>query len=114
MYAGLRDAWLYANNEEAISLFLQFCNWGIDITADLSNEQMQSMLNMEHGGMNEIFADAYQITGNEKYLVAARRYSHNLFLEPLSQGIDNLDNKHTANTGIGFARIAGLSGDNGM
>ena len=115
MYAGLRDAWLYANNEEAISLFLQFCNWGIDITADLSNEQMQSMLNMEHGGMNEIFADAYQITGNEKYLVAARRYSHNLFLEPLSQGIDNLDNKH-ANTQIpkfiGFARIAELSGDN--
>lgn len=114
MYAGLRDAWLYADNEEAKSLFLQFCNWGIDITADLTDEQMQSMLNMEHGGMNEIFADAFQITGKEKYLVAARRYSHKLFLEPLSQGIDNLDNKH-ANTQIpkfiGFARIGELSGD---
>ncbi|QRX63277.1 glycoside hydrolase family 127 protein [Dysgonomonadaceae bacterium zrk40] len=114
MYAGLRDAWLYADNELGKSLFLQFCDWGIDITADLSDEQMETMLNMEHGGMNEIFADAYQITRDEKYLRAAKRYSHKMFLEPLSQGIDNLDNKH-ANTQIpkfiGFARIAELSGD---
>ncbi len=114
MYAGLRDAWLYGENEQAKTLFLQFCDWGIDITSALTDEQMQSMLNMEHGGMNEIFADAYQITGNKKYLVAARRFSHRQFLEPLSKGIDNLDNKH-ANTQItkfiGFTRIAELSGD---
>jgi hypothetical protein len=114
MYAGLRDAWLYGENEEARSLFLQFCDWGIQITSALTDEQMQTMLNMEHGGMNEIFADAYQITGNKKYLVAARRFSHRQFLEPLSKGIDNLDNKH-ANTQIpkfiGFTRIAELSGD---
>ncbi|MDA3817247.1 MAG: glycoside hydrolase family 127 protein [Prolixibacteraceae bacterium] len=114
MYAGLRDAWLYSDNEEAKILFLNFCDWGISITSNLSDDQMQEMLNMEHGGMNEVFADAYQITGDEKYLVAAKRYSHNMFLEPLSKGVDNLDNKH-ANTQIpkfiGFARIAELSGD---
>jgi DUF1680 family protein len=114
MYAGLRDAWLYGGSEDAKNLFLQFCDWGIEITADFTDEQMQSMLNMEHGGMNEIFADAYQITGNEKYLIAARRYSHKMYLDPLSKGIDNLDNKH-ANTQIpkfiGFTRIAELSGD---
>ena len=64
--------------------------------------------------MDEVLADAYQITGNEKYLAGAKRYSHKVFLEPLSQGIDNLDNKH-ANTQvpkfIGFERIAELSGD---
>jgi len=114
MYAGLRDAWLYGDNEQAKKLFLTFCDWGIDITADLSNEQMQSILNMEYGGMNEIFADAYQITRDEKYLVAAKRYSQNILLDPLAKGIDNLDNKH-ANTQIpkfiGFTRIAELSGD---
>jgi DUF1680 family protein len=114
MYAGLRDAWLYGDSDEAKVLFLQFCDWGIGITSALNDEQMQTMLNMEHGGMNEIFADAYQITDNEKYLKAARRYSHKLFLEPLSKGIDNLDNWH-ANTQIpkfiGFTRIAELSGD---
>lgn len=114
MYAGLRDAWIYGRNENAKSMFLKFCDWGIDITSGLDEAQMQEALNMEHGGMNEIFADAYQITGNKKYLEAAKKYSHNLFLDPLSKGIDNLDNWH-ANTQIpkfiGFTRIAELSGD---
>ena len=114
MYAGLRDAWLYCGNENAKTLFLKFCDWGIDITSVLNDEQMQSILNVEYGGMNEIFADAYQISGDKKYLVAAKRYSQNMYLDPLSQGIDNLDNKH-ANTQlpkfIGFTRIAELSGD---
>jgi DUF1680 family protein len=47
---------------------------------------------MNHGGMNEVFADAYQITGDEKYLAAAGRFSHRSLLVPLSEGIDNLDN----------------------
>lgn len=114
MYAGLRDAWLYADNEEAKTLFLKFCDWGIAITSNLSNEQMESILNMEHGGMPEVFADAFQITGEDKYLVAAKRYSHKAVLEPLAKGVDNLDNKH-ANTIIpkfvGFERIAELSND---
>ena len=114
MYAGLRDAWLYCDNENAKNLFLQFCDWGIDITSGFNDEQMQTMLNTEHGGMNEIYADAYQISGDKKYLEAAKRYSHRIFLDPLSKGVDHLDNWH-ANTQIpkfiGFARIAELSGD---
>ena len=114
MYAGLRDACLYCDNEEAKSMFLKFCDWGICITSALSDDQMQSMLNMKHGGMDEVFADAYQMTGDEKYLTAAKRFSHKMFLDPLSEGIDMLDNKH-ANTQIpkfvGFERIAELSHD---
>lgn len=114
MFAGLRDAWTYARSEEAKELFLKFCDWGIELTAGLSDEQIEEMLNMEHGGINESFADAYQISGDEKYLVAAKRYSHKALLNPLSEGIDNLDNKH-ANTQIpkfvGFERIAELHGD---
>ncbi len=114
MYAGLRDAWLYADNAEAKEIFLKFCDWGIDLTAGLSDAKMEEMLGNEHGGMNEMYADAYQITGDEKYLTAAKRFSHKAFLEPLSQGNDMLDNKH-ANTQIpkfiGFERIAELNHD---
>ena len=114
MYAGLRDAWLYAGSEEAKTVFLKFCDWAVNVTAALTEAQMQTMLDTEHGGMNEIFADAYQMTGDEKYLTAAKRFSHRMLLEPMSEGKDNLDNKH-ANTqvpkAIGFARIGELSGD---
>jgi DUF1680 family protein len=114
MYAGLRDAWLYAGNEDAKTIFLKFCEWGIDITSSLTYEQMQTMLDKEHGGMDEVFADAYQITGDAKYLIAARRFSHKALLEPMAAGNDNLDNKH-ANTQIpkvvGFQRIAELTND---
>jgi uncharacterized protein len=114
MYAGLRDAWAYTGNEVAKSLFLNFCDWGISITSALSDAQMESMLDTEHGGMNEIYADAYQITGDKKYLNAATRFSHRMLLDPLSAGIDNLDNKH-ANTqvpkAVGFQRIAEFSND---
>lgn len=114
MYAGLRDAWIYAGSAEARKLFLAFCDWAINITSALSDAQMESMLGNEHGGMNEVLADAYQITNDARYLKAARRFSHREFLEPLSKGIDNLDNKH-ANTqvpkAVGFERVGELSND---
>ena len=114
MYAGLRDAWLYCGNEQAKNLFLKFCDWAVDITADLNDEQMEQMLGNEHGGMNEVLADAYAITYDPKYLSCARRFSHKQLLVPMEKGKDCLDNMH-ANTQIpkviGYQRIAELAHD---
>ena len=114
IYSGLRDAWMYGGSEKAKDIFLKFCDWGIYITENLSDEQMQAMLDVEHGGMNEIFADAYQITKDEKYIAAAKRFSHNMLLHAMSTSNDNLDNKH-ANTqvpkAVGFQRIAEVADD---
>lgn len=114
MYAGLRDAWLYCGNEQAKNLFLKFCDWAVDITRDLNDGQMEKMLGNEHGGMNEVLADAYAITGELKYLNCARRFSHKLLLVPMEEGKDCLDNMH-ANTQIpkviGYQRIAELAHD---
>jgi uncharacterized protein len=113
-YAGLRDVWVYTGNEEAKTMFLKFCDWAINLTSGLSNEKMEQMLDNEHGGMNEIFADAYQITKDEKYLTAAKRFSHKMLLNAMSADKDNLDNKH-ANTqvpkAVGFERIGELTHD---
>lgn len=113
-YAGLRDAWLYAGNEEAKTMFLKFCDWAINLTSGLSDSKMEEMLGQEHGGMNEIFADAYQITGETKYLDAAKRFSHKFLLNPMAAGTDNLDNLH-ANTqvpkAVGFERIGEVGTD---
>ena len=114
MFAGLRDAWVYCGNEQAKNLFLEFCDWAVNITSKLTDQQMEQMLGNEHGGMNEVIADAYAITGEKKYLECARRFSHKRLLTPLSQRQDCLDNLH-ANTQIpkvvGFERIAEVSRD---
>lgn len=114
MYAGLRDAWVYCGYEDARDMFLAFADWAIALTADFTQEQMQAMMRNEQGGMNEVLADAYAISGDVKYLDAARRFSHLQILDPLSKGIDPLDNLH-ANTQVpkaqGFGRIGELSGD---
>ncbi|WP_010422791.1 glycoside hydrolase family 127 protein [Anaerophaga thermohalophila] len=114
LYAGLRDAWLYAGNEKAREILIKLTDWCIDLTAALSDDQIQEMLVSEHGGLNEVFADVYDITGDEKYLELARRFSHREILEPLLQHEDRLTGLH-ANTQIpkviGYMRIAELTHD---
>ena len=115
MFAGLRDTWVYCGNEQGKRLFLGFCDWAIDLTKGLSDEQMERMLGNEHGGMNEVLADAYAISGGDKkYLDVARRFSHLRLLTPMSQRQDCLDNMH-ANTQVpkvvGFERISELALD---
>ena len=114
MYAGLRDAWVYAGSKAALNLFIGFCDWGAGLVAGLSDSQMESMLGNEFGGMNEVFADAYAMTGNKKYLETARKFTHHAIYDDLVKGVDNLDNKH-ANTQVpkivGFQRVAELDGD---
>ena len=114
VYAGLRDAWLYCGNEDARQLFLKFCDWAVDITSELTDEQMERMLGNEHGGMDEVLADAYAMTKDKRYLDCARRFAHRRLLTPMENHQDYLDNMH-ANTQIpkviGFQRIAELDGD---
>src|SRR6185369_497626 len=112
--AGLSDAWRYAGNEDARQMLVKFADWTVNMTGALSDEQMQSMLRAEHGGMNEVLADVYQLTGDPRYLGAAKRFSHQAILQPLAAGRDELTGLH-ANTQIpkviGFERIAGLTGE---
>lgn len=113
MYAGLRDAWVYCGNAEARDMFIRFCDWCVDEISAVSDEEMEKMLGNEFGGMDEVLADAYSITGDKKYLDVAKRFSHHWLLDSMAAGVDNLDNKH-ANTQVpkvvGYQRIAELGG----
>ena len=114
LYAGLRDAYVYAGYEQAKTMFLALCDWGITITNGLNDSKMQQMLGTEHGGMPEVYADAYKLTKDTKYLNAAKKWSHQWLLNPMAQGNDNLTNVHATTQVpkvVGFARIAELSGD---
>lgn len=107
--AGLRDAWLYTGNKQALTLFRKLSDWSVDVVKNLTDAQMQEILRWEHGGMNETLADAYRILGDNKYLTAAKRYSHQHEINGM-QTLDRtfLDGQH-ANTQvpkfIGFERV---------
>jgi len=110
-YSGLRDAYWYAGNEKAKELLIRLTDWMAKEVSGLSDEQIQDMLRSEHGGLNEVFADVYDITKNKKYLHLAHRFSHQAILDPLLNGEDKLTGIH-ANTQIpkviGYKRIADL------
>jgi uncharacterized protein len=113
LFAGLRDATVIAGNPRARAVLVRLADWCDRLTASLSDVQMQEMLRAEHGGMNEVLADVFAITGDPRHLALARRFSHRAVLDPLQRGEDHLDGLH-ANTQIpkviGCARIAELSG----
>jgi len=108
VYAGLRDASLYTNNPVAMEVLIKYCDWAVTATAPLTDEQFQMMLEVEHGGMNEVLADVHEMTGDVRYLTLARRFCHQSILAPLAKSRDHLDGLH-ANTQIpkiiGFNRL---------
>jgi len=99
IFAGLADAYLDGQNEEAKSVLDNLGKWFLNIIGDLSEEQIQDMLVSEHGGFNEIFAIMYDIYGNNDYLEAAKKMSHHKILDPLIKEEDKLTGYH-ANTQI--------------
>lgn len=113
-FAGLRDAWLIAHSTEARDVLIRLTDWCASLIGPLSDADIQIMLGAEHGGMTETIADVYAITGDEKYLRLAQRFTHHAILDDLLARKDTLTGKH-ANTQIpkviGFARIAELGGD---
>ena len=113
-YAGLRDAWLIAGNAQAREVLIGLTDWCANLIGPLSDADVEIMLRAEHGGMTETLADVYAITGDEKYLRLAQRFTHHAILDDLLQHQDTLTGKH-ANTQIpkiiGFARVAELGGD---
>lgn len=114
VYAGLRDATLLADSQPSRAVLLRLADWGVVATRPLSDAQFEAMLATEHGGMNEIYADLYFMTGKDDYRALARRFSHKMLLEPLAKHRDQLDGLH-ANTQvpkiIGFQRVYEATGD---
>lgn len=111
IYAGLRDAYYLVGREDAKQMLIKLMDWTLDLVSNLNDVQIQDMLRSEHGGLNEIFADAAVIANNEQYLKLAERFTHLQILNPLIQHKDELTGKH-ANTQIpkiiGAKRIADL------
>ncbi len=109
IFAGLYDAYAIAGNQKAKDMLIRLTDWCIDLVSNLSDNQIQELLKSESGGLNEVFAKVYNITGERKYLQLARQFSDRSILNPLLDNEDKLNGLH-ANTQIpkviGFEQIA--------
>ncbi len=99
MYAGLRDAYRYTGNATALAVEIKFAAWAERVLSGLDDAQIQHMLNTEFGGMNEVLADLYADTGDERWLRLSYKFEHRAFIEPLERHQDDLGGTH-ANTQI--------------
>jgi DUF1680 family protein len=93
-YAGLRDAYRYTANATALDVEIRFAEWAEGILSGLNESQIQRMLNTEFGGMNEVLADLYADTGDERWLDLSYKFEHIAFIEPLQRHQDDLAGKH--------------------
>lgn len=112
--AGLRDAYRLCGVTKALTVAERFADWLGGVVENLDDEQIQTMLGCEHGGINEVLVDLNADTKNEKYLALSRVFHHKAILDSLAAGYDILPNKH-GNTQIpkliGVARRYELTGD---
>ena len=112
--AGLLDMHQLCGNPQALDVLLKIADWVKFRVDRLSVEQMQAALELEHGGMSEVMANLYAVSGNPDHLRLARAFDHRRVFDPLARGEDNLNGLH-ANTQIpkiiGAARIYELTGE---
>jgi DUF1680 family protein len=112
---GLFDMHVFCGSETALKILSACGDWFHEFTDDISRETMDEMMDFEEtGGILEIWADLYGLTGEQKYLDLIHRYERPHLYDPLLAGKDPLTNMH-ANTTIpeilGAARSYEVTGE---
>ncbi len=114
LFMGLVDMYKYANSGKALEIADNFADWFFDWSGKYTRAEFDDILDVETGGMLEIWAELLQITEKEKYKTLLERYYRSRLFEPLLEGKDPLTNMH-ANTTIpevlGCARAYEVTGE---
>ena len=114
LLAGLLEADRYCADKRAMQIAQKLGGYIANVFAALDDAQIQKMLDCEHGGLNESFAELYSRTGDRRWLSLSEAIYHRKILQPLSRGEDCLSYIH-ANTQIpkiiGLARLHELTGE---
>ena len=112
--AGHLDMYTLAGNEQALNTVEKMASWVRNWSDPLSEPQMQRVLLVEYGGMGEVLANLYGVTGRHEYLDLAKRFDKKGFFDPLAARRDELKGLHV-NTHvpqvIAAARLYEITGD---
>ena len=112
--AGHLDMYTLTGNEQALDTVEKMAGWVRSWSDPLSEQQMQRVLLVEYGGMGEVLANLYGVTGRTEYLNLAKRFDKKGFFDSLAAHRDELKGLHV-NTHvpqvIAAARLYELTGD---
>jgi DUF1680 family protein len=104
--AGLLDQYVLLGNEQARTVLLGMVDWVDTRTARLSRDALQKVLHTEFGGMNEVLANLWFVTRDDRHLELAARFDHDEIFGPLAERRNTLAGRH-ANTDI--AKVVGAA-----
>lgn len=111
---GLYDMYEFGGNKEALHILINAADWYIRWTEKFTDEQMNKILDIETGGMLEVWANLYGVTNNESHLKLLKKYDRRFLFDRLISGEEVLTNMH-ANTTIpeilGAARAFEVTGE---
>jgi DUF1680 family protein len=112
---GLFDMYSIGGNTQALDVLVNSARWFSRWTEQFTRSQMDDILDVETGGMIELWANLYDVTGRQEHLDLMHRYDRpRLFDRLINGGEDVLTNMH-ANTTIpevqGAARAWEVTGD---
>ena len=71
LFAGLLAADEHCGNKQAIDVAAKLAEFINVVFSKLNDEQVQKMLNCEHGGINESMAELYVRTSDRRWLELA-------------------------------------------
>jgi len=113
--AGLLDWHVLSGSRQALDILTRMAAW-VKFRTDRSDEvHMQRVLShTEQGGMNDVLANLYAVTGNPEHLALARRFDEKAYNDPLARHEDKLTGLHVNSfipTVIGSVREYELTGD---
>ena len=112
--AGMLDLSEHCGNAQALQVVKGMAEWADRWSAPIPEDQMQAILNVEYGGMNEVLYNLALITKDDRYAIVGDRFTKKRFFNPLALRRDELRGLH-ANTHIpqviGAARRYELSTD---
>ncbi|MCX6571259.1 MAG: glycoside hydrolase family 127 protein [Candidatus Aminicenantes bacterium] len=113
--AGLVDMFEYCDSRQALEVVEGMARWVKSRTDKSDRAHMERVLNFtEQGGMNEVLANLYAITGKADYLATARRFDERKYTEPLSHSVDKMKGEHVNSfipNIIGAAREYEMTGE---
>jgi DUF1680 family protein len=95
---GLWDMYSVGGNAESLEILLKWANWFHRWTGQFNREQLDAILDEETGGMLEVWANLYKLTGERAHYELIQRYDRRRLFDPLVAGEDVLTNMHMNTT----------------